>query len=415
MEDRSGEYTATFVPVPNGPYEFDKDTLEFIWTPVPQDAGESFTLTFEALFNKIRANPQVNEIKVSSGPVFRKIGEWPGASPLSSQFILVDSLVEGQSPKIILVGGNYWQGDISVFEPTGDGLNKLGGASNGNHPVGAGVITAGAERWVCIADYWTSRLRNFALRNGSLSEMAVSTELPGKPVLAGFDRDRSLSAVLCRTRDGFSVHAYRQEGQLQSKQVGNWSVPDDLVWRKLLVKPAAEEDSDDPPVFVLVGADFANGIYILEAESGAVRNVRTGGKGVIIDAIPCRLENRIYCLVAGENGTTVETVELTEFPEEGKYPSVMIDKDPVLCGFGAVNFSGASGGDLVALSATRAGIAFGGGTQQSSFDSAHFWAMPVPGRLFGKVAVYPGGGGNGETVIFVDNDGGVWSLGLTDR
>ena len=415
MESRTdGKYSVIFDPEPTGPYTMDPDTGLLIWTPDREDVGKVFDVRFDAIFGNMRSPGEDSLVRVSTGPKFKRVGEWQ-VRPGSIVHMTTEDLTGNGVPELLLFSGEYWRGEIAVFQRDDSGsFRNLAKASVSGRPVGAGVILAGTEKWLVIADYWNARLRFFTLRDGSLAEMAVTIELPGQPVLAGFDKERSVSVALCKVGNEMRVAAYRQEGQLNFSQIGEWTVPNDVAWKKLMVLPESISGSYGDgmtPVFALLGGNLSNSLYIL-AKDEPVKARRETGTGFVVDAAACQTTP---CLrILAEESGELSFVEMgVGNPESVDRKAIPAGPTPALCGFGAFDLTGNGASDVMMLGNSRLGIAFGSG--DGLYSDVSFWPLPMPARLFGVMTAIPEPAGKkGNSVLFLGDDDGIWSIHMAD-
>lgn len=408
MRNQRAKYSVFFDPAPAGRYSLDAASGAFSWTPAPEDAGKTFEVTFSGQFNLGRPNDQVNQVAVYSGFEFRRLGAWPNHDTDSTRFILTEDLTGDATPELVLISGDYWKGGVAVLSAgESGGYGQIDDATLSGHPVGAGIITAGAEKWVAVADYWNSRIRYFALRDGRLSEMALTIDLPGEPVLADFNRELSISAVLCRSGDSLRIIAYRQDGQLHFTRIGEWEVPDsDVVWRRLLILPTI---LDAPPVLALLGGNIGDSVLLFEQNVAAPRSLEHGRKGTLIDAVQNSEKLLLHCLV--DNDGTAELVTLDPAAEgAARFDPVPLGVDHALGGLFSGPLIGDDAADVAVFTSDRFAVAFA--SPDSLLHGVNFWPLPAPARIFGKVAPLPRPDGKGVDLVFADAGGGLWSVGL---
>ena len=415
---RQGQYTVNFFPAPEGKYDFDQTDGTLRWTPTPGDNGKTFEITFGALFSNARAKEQVNSVKVSAGPRFRKIHSLPPAVPGRILNLLSTDMDNDNVRELIIVSGGYWDGVIDVIHDTGDGFYSPSTSTTvPGRPVGAGVIMADGEKWLAVADYWNSRLRHYAMRGNSLSEMAVDINLPGPPILAGFDRESSVSSVICSGSESLQLACYRQVGQLSPTHIGTWSLPDEFSWRKILVLPGKPSTTGElASIPVVFGNDPENSVFIADFADNRLVPCKLPATGTLIDAV-LGPYNRVHCLVENAEGRR-EVISFTLSSAKGAPENVIrtpAGEGPALGGFVVANFFGAADvvPDVAVFSAAHMSVLFNQGTDGAS--QAHFWELPAPARMPGAATRMPATPENPEQVIFADGEGGLWSASLVDR
>ncbi|MCC8190755.1 MAG: CDC27 family protein [Planctomycetes bacterium] len=405
MEGRDGVYGAKFYPEPDGPYTIDSATGLLTWTPSAEDVGKEFEVEFSAAFRQmqLQARPQINKVLVLPGPVSRRVGELPAATATPRAIhVLAENLTGLDRPELIVVSGEYWNGTIDVLAEQDGAFRVVSATALTGRPAGAGIIRAGDEKWVAVADFWHSRVRYFAMRDGSLVEMALTIDLPGRPLAADFIRDKSILVVLCQTPDGPQVVAYRQEGQLNTEQVAAWTLPGDIVWRWL----AAVQSGSDPLVIAVAGMDITESLYLLaegrepaappHPYQGKVLGFQTGPDGSTVHALLDDGTMRAVSFTPGAGGsiTSRETVDMG---------------DIAYSGFAVADLTGQEGHDLVTLSASAAHVALGNRDGRST--NTVEWPLDQPPKLFGPAAVIrkptvP------DKIIYLAGDGGLWSLAI---
>ena len=413
MERREGIYGVTIYPEPKGPYDVTPSTGEFTWTPTQEDAGKTFEVSFSAVFKTMRARDQLNQVTVSSGPVFKNIVNWRIPELGDARHFLATDLDGDDKPEVIIVSGTFWDGDVVAFSESLDGeYEQLASTKLPGRPAGIGVILAEEEKWLAVADYWNSRLRHYALRGGNLAEMAVDIDLPGRPILAGFDMVSSTSALLCRSEDGTRVFAYRQRGQLRSEKIGEWLVPDEFVWRRLLLVPGNLLDKRETRL-VLLGGDAANAVYLMDIGSDAPKQLKLGIDGILLDASLGK-DGKVYCLVEQEGQLYLTAFRLDDNDKLVISAPVAAGEGPALCGFAAVSLAGQkSASDLMIFSSNRIGISFPVSAEEPG--ATNYWQLPKPARLFGGAVVMPGDLGREPRVLYLDVDGGLWTASIDNQ
>ncbi len=408
MENSDGAFKVTFRPAPAGPYTLNEKTGDFSWTPAPEDATKAFEISFAAVFkNNLRARDQISTITVSAGPEFRRLGGYADLNPAQTVHLLAEDMDGDGDQELVLFSGEYWRGHIVVFQSANNGeYRELSRSEISGRPVGAGVILADQEKWLALADYWNSRFRFFAHRNGKLAEMANTIDLPGPPILAGFNRDLSVAAALCRVDGGLRVVAHRQEGQLENRRIGEWRVPDDRLWRRILVLNAG---GDNQPKILLLGGSFPSPALVLEPGKEPVPAPPAGGDaaGVLVEAAPARDGARLRCLA--ENAGRLRLIALNTAANAKPAAGGAVDAGPApaLAGIALGDLTGAGGEDCAILSSGRIGIAFAGAEDGDS-PNMQFWPLPEPARLFGRPVVLGGGKG----LVYVGESGGLWNVGI---
>lgn len=404
----NGDYGVVISPNPDGKYSLAAGTGEFKWTPSQADAGKTFTITFSAVFKQVRALDQVNEVKVVSGPKFSRAAAYGEAVPGRICHFLCEDLAGNGRNDLIVATGEFWNGEIAAFSRMDKGeLLDISRVSFPGRPADMGVIMAGDEKWLAVADYWSSRLRHYALRSQNLAEMSVDIDLPGRPILAGFDRDASTSALLCRTSSGNRVFSYRQENQLSSVKIGEWALPPDFVWRRIIFLPGDRAKAIEP-VPVLFGGAAANAIMILEKNSGEPTPIRVPFKGILQDAI-YGPDRRFYCLIEDNGDLKLASFELLR---DGKL------KDPIEVPVGSGRYAvrlqaaklvnGGQGFNIVMLSSTQVGVAYVSGTGE--LGAPAYWELPHPTGLEPVFAPMPKTDSLPANLVYMTAGDGLWFI-----
>lgn len=410
MEKRDGVFRVSFQPEPTNKYRFDEKSGELSWLPAEQDAGKVFTVTFGAAFNNVVARDQINKVAVSSGPRFRSMLSIGEPRPGQIVHLLAEDLGGGEQAEIIAVQGQYWQGQISAFEETQDGfLQQVSRTAIPGRPAGAGVVLADGEKWLAVADYWNSRLRYYALRDGNLSEMAVDVDLPGRPLLAGFDRDSSMSVIVCSGESRLNLVCYRQEGQLKNTKIGEWPLPDDFVWRRILVLPANEEEGRGP-IPILIGGEPSGSIFLVDIAGDRLVPMKLDVPGGIVDAA-IGADGRVHCLVESEGRLNLVNFTHSFTGEAQEVVVSAVGDAAVVTGLVSVGFLARDGmHDLTVLSSDRLGISFVG--SDGRYGDFKWWNLPKPSRLFGDVVAVPAANGYSARMFYIDNAGDLWRVGI---
>ncbi|MDR3077153.1 MAG: hypothetical protein LBV15_00115, partial [Planctomycetota bacterium] len=428
---KNAAFQMAFKPEPGGEYRLDPQSGAFSWLPGDGDAGKTFTITFSAEAEGMNVREQVNQVTVSPAPRFRRVGVWPGADPNKAMFMCVGEIASEGVSDLALFSGEYWRGEIALLSPGPNGeFEEKARADLHGRPAGAGIIMADDEKWLAVADYWNSRLRFFTFRDNSLSEIAVNLELPGRPLLAGFHTKASVSAVLCQTGSSLTVIAYRQKGQRDSEKLGEWRIPGEYVWRRLLV---VERGGNNPPAVIAVGSDIGRSILFMEVGRKDPLVIRRDGvDGTLIDAAPYPDRHALLCLLEKNGAHYTAVMELPPYLRQGdsgsrsapppqparSAPAAASDTPlnfngpPPFCGMAVCDFSG-FGDDLLLLGATRLGAVFGhGGASQTELT---FWPLPAPARLFGQLEPIRQPKAERSEVVFVDMNGTLWAAGVYDQ
>lgn len=412
-EDRDGLYSATFFPKPESEFAVDPKTGDFVWIPSEADAGTTFEITFSAVFRNLLVRDQISSVYVSPGPTFKNICSWSSPVLGETMHMVAEDLTGDGPAKLIVITGNYWQGEIAAFSETSDGFfTQMSRTSLPGRPSAAGVIIADKEKWLAVADYWNSRLRHYALRDGNLSEMAVDIDLPGRPLMAGFDRTSATSAILCRMERAVKVVSYRQENQLHSTKLGEWEIPNEYVWRRILVLPG-KEDSNIGAIPLLIGGDPANSVLLLEKDNPNPRTIKLPIKGVILDAALSD-EGRVYCLVDNDGALSLASFIPGRDGKASDFRQGDAGQGPVLGGLAAAKFSGNGGAsDMVVLSSGKLGFAFMSAT--GGVGKATYWPLPTPSRLLGGLVTLPASEAGPTRVVYMDAEGEIWSVGMSTK
>ncbi len=410
MEDRpDAEYRVVVSPPPAGPHSLDANRGEFTWTPAADDAGKTFTITFTGVFTTIQSMDQVNRVAVSPQPVFKGVATLPPRRPGEATYLAAHDLTGDGAAEFIAVSGRFWDGVISLYQDGGDGFYKL--ATNTTfpgRPAGAGVIRAGDEYWIAVADYWNSRLRFYAFRSGHIAEMALSFDLPGRPVLSGFDAESALVTVLCRTDDAMRAVTFRQDGQLNTNRLGEWTLANEPVWQKVVI-PAASETLPEP-LPLLVGGTAANGLYLLDPTKDEPVRIDLDRPGVITDAA-AGPEGRVYLLLRdGESVTVTSFLPATD----GRAVDVRDNPFgawPALSGLAALRFSAsAPGPDVMVLDTDtlRTGLALVPDQPLTMMEVP----LPTAARVLGNVVTMAKKDRTGSILLYLDAARDVWTIDL---
>ncbi len=409
MEKRAGRYTVAFSPPPAGKFAFDETSGELLWTPAEQDAGKSFTITFGASFNNVRAREQANTVAVGSGPRFRSLHSLDASPPGEIIHLLAVDMNQDGGQEIIVVSGQFWEGRITTLAETSEGFfQPLSLAAFPGRPAGAGVVMAESETWLAVADYWNSRLRHYALRDGNISEVAVDVDLPGRPLLAGFDRDSSMSALVCRLGDRLELICYRQQGQLQIDKVGQWPLPDENVWKNIFILPGDDEGGRQP-LPVLIGGDA---ILQVDIANGTLVPLDIGVPGAIVNAA-AGPDGRLHCLVEDKGRLSLIAFSPSLNGRAGNVGVSAAGPAPALGGMAAVGFHAReSGHDVAVFSSGRIGVAFS--RADGSFTDVAWWDLPGPFRLFGPAVAAPTSQTHPARVFYIDEAGNLWRMNMAD-
>ncbi|MDR2390710.1 MAG: hypothetical protein LBE84_03390, partial [Planctomycetota bacterium] len=462
MNARAGTFKAGMTPNPAVPFQLDAKTNVFSWTPAPDDAGKEFTLSFGADFQNARAKEQISRFTVSSGPVFKKIGSWENGEPSGAEFLAATDLNGNGKPDLALVSGNYSQSEIAIFTQTGnESLIETARLPISGRSAGAGAIAADTERWLAVADYWSSRIRFFAFRENVLSEMAVNIDLPGRPLLAGFNTEEATIAVVCRTDDGGTrLFFFRQKGQRDNELLGEWELPENFLWRRVIVLPTAIRNT---PAVIVAGSDSANSIFL--AESGNAQRTllsRPDMNGPLIDIAARPDYKSLICLWDKGNRRFVGSLEFqdstkpaasranrspqpasTPPPQTGapslqpqanrnafrrpaasaqqtgrNQPSVpaaqsyTVSGGPLICGFTVIGAPEANP-DVLLLGTARVGVIFD--FESGGKGETYFWPLPEPARLLGNIVELSRPNAANPVAVFIDEAGGLWSMTLSEE
>ncbi len=405
---KDGKFTAAVTPQPTGAYAMNGITGEFSWTPSEKDAGKTFTITFSAVFSTMQARDQVSKVVVSSSPRFRNICTHPTRRPGDISLLVANDFTRDGDTELVVVTGQFWDGSITAYKATPDGFfTQFATVAFPGRPAGAGAIRADDEDWLAVADFWNSRLRYFAFRSGQIAEVAVDVDLPGRPVLAAFDKNSSTSVLLCRLPEGMGVEMYRQEGQFRSVKTGEWRVPEDIVWKRLLVLPGGDER---PPLPVLCGGSGKRGIFLLDQAKPQPVPVVIEAEGTVLDAA-LGADGKVHCLL--QNSEKLAVVSFTPTIEGGAANRAISDGGtaPALAGFAAVNFSfDGLTPDLAIFSTGNLGLSVGYTPKERGQPS--YWPLPKPARLAGRPVLMPGAGGKGRRLAYMDAERDIWTVSL---
>ncbi|MCC8167356.1 MAG: hypothetical protein LIQ31_14750 [Planctomycetes bacterium] len=410
MEDRpDAEYRVVVNPPSAGAHSLDAATGEFVWTPAPDDAGKTFTITFTGVFTTIQSMDQINRVTVSPRPVFKGVATLPPRRPGEATHLVSHDLSGDGSAEFIAVSGRFWDGVISLYQEGGDGFYKLvTNTTFPGRPAGAGVIRAGDEYWIAVADYWNSRLRLYAFRSGHIAEMALSFDLPGRPVIAGFDAESSLVTVLCRTGEAMRAVSFRQEGQLNTNRLGEWTLPNEPIWQKVVIPTASETVPE--PLPVVVGGTAGNGLYLLDPAKTEPVRIALDRPGVITDAA-AGPDGKIYILLRDGETLTVTSFFATADGGAGDVRDHPFGAWPALSGLAAIRFSASSSEpDVVVLDTAtlRAGLALIPGQPLTPVEVP----LPSPARVLGNVSTLAKKDGTGTTLMYLDVARDVWTIDL---
>ncbi|MCL1999966.1 MAG: hypothetical protein FWG74_00910, partial [Planctomycetes bacterium] len=278
-----------------------------------------------------------------------------------------------------------------------DSFKELSRAAFFGRPVDAGVVMANREKWLAVADYWTSRIRYFVYRNENLSEISNTVHLPGAPILAGFNRDLSVSAALCLTPDAVQVVAYRQVTQIESTQIGNWQVPNEDVWRRLIVL----DGGNNQPRIVLLGSVFPTSVLLLEPDREPYPVPHASETGMLVDAAAAPGKPVVKCLI--ENAGQLRLVSLDISPDAKPAGTIEAGRTPALGGLSVGSLTGKDTDDFLVLGGNRLGVAFT--SADEGISEMRFWALPAPARLFGRPVMM----NNGKGMVYVGENGGLWN------
>ncbi len=405
---RDGRFNVTISPQPTGPFSLTPDTGDFVWTPSEKDAGKTFSITFGGAFGATQAKNQVCNVAVSSSPRFRNICTFTTRKPGEITHLVPHDFIGNGEMELTVVAGQFWEGVITSYKTTPDGfLTQLSSTNFPGRPAGAGVIKAADEDWLAVADFWNSRLRHFAYRSGQMAEVAVDVDLPGRPILAAFDRESATSAILCRQADKVGVYLYRQEGQYESVPAGEWQIPADLVWKRIVIVPKSEKS---PLLPILCGGTGKRGIFLLDMEKQKLVPVTLEVDGNLVDAA-IGPDGKVYCLF--QKADKLQIASFTPHLEKGAEGVAVMDGGiaPALAGLAAINFSGDSQLPDVAIFSTG-NLALSVGYTAKDRSKPAYWPLPKPARLSGSPAILPGKGGKGNRLAFMDAERDIWAVSL---
>jgi DNA-directed RNA polymerase subunit RPC12/RpoP len=393
-------------PAPASAPEFDPISGLLKWTPQPEDGGKTYKIVFRGIFGTKLSVDQENSVTVMAAPTV-------GSTNLSAETaagdicdIVVADLDDDGDMEIIVVSGDYWHSRILVY-----GRNAEGGFSQrwrtefGGRPIGAGLVTAKGEKWLAVADYWTSRIRYFAVRNDALSEMAVLIDLPGRPVMADFDAEQSVLVALCLTNAGFQAVAYRQVDQITSERIGSWPVPGNSQWRNLHLMKATSGATKGRMALVRGGAR-----PVLYRDFGAEADWRESGNRthVVMDSLPTA-DGETLTLLTATREQKVEAVFLTPDTALERRVEIPDWNAPVLGGVALADVNRDGIQDLILASQERIGIFF-----LDEFDritGTFVIPLEVPAQLnCSLVEVPPDARGRGEATFFLGADGKMYTV-----
>lgn len=412
---QQGSFAVAFNPVPEGEYSMNRNTGELRWTPAPGDAGKTFTITFSAEFasgNTIRrAVNQENSVLVGAGVGSQRVGDWQGGA-LFAHMATGDINGDGRV-ELVVVSGDYWRGEVRLLTPEPGGqYRELARTAFNGGPAGAGLILADREMWVAVADFWNARIRYFAFRDGNLSELVVTIPLPGNPLLADFHQASSVSAALCRTRDGLKVVSFRQTSQRDWKKLSEWEVPADFVWRQLRI---LESDGDATPALALFGGNAANSTLYLEhgEEKKPEWRGAIAGDAVLADAAYARKDGTTARLFMTGETMTLAVAQSLLAPADASGPKVserVIDagKPPALSGMIMLDITGDGTKETVFFDSGAASVLFG----DSGFNQNELtrWPLAAPPRALGSPCAAPNADGTGDEALYLGAEGGIWAL-----
>lgn len=405
-----GDYEALFSPEPRGRYRVDDRNGEFYWAPGEDDVGKNFDITFGVTFKASRAREQVNKVRVYSPPQFRNIYTPINIDPGEILHLLSGDLTGDGNQEIVAVAGKYWNARVTVLQETADGFfHPLGKAAFSGRPAGAGLLDVDGEIWVSIADYWNSRLRHYALRDGNVMEVPLETILPGRPVMAGFDRASGISAALCKLDGSMRLVAYHAVDWSLVEKTGDWTVPSGHVWRKVLMLPE-QPGTGLRPRALLVGSDPEGSVFLASPEESGLIRVGIPVAGTLIDAALAP-DGRVHCLFEADGqyslgrfavGADGSVLDLNVAP---------LGSQPLLNGIACLDlFGDRSGDDTAFLSAAKLDVAFSG---KHGYDSVAQWDLPIPSRLLGQAVTLRQGDGVPERIVYQDVNGSLWCAGLS--
>lgn len=412
-ENREWEYSVSVYPMPVGDFGLESKTGDFRWTPADADVGKTFEIMFSATLKNHRARDQINQVMVSPGPRFENAVNWTSPRPGEARQMTVADLNNDGRQDLILASGAFWEGEVVVFDISDDAeteSKRVASARLPGRPVGLGVILADDERWISVADYWNSRLRYYALRGGNLSEMAVDISLPGRPILTAFDTKSSTTAVICRNDDANHLLVYRQVGQLRSEKVGDWTVPDAFVWRRILLLPGVGDNSNTISRFLLFGGDAGESVYLVDEGDADPILLKLGISGMLVDAAADN-DGEVFCLVKNDNGLQLYRFTLDEDKDATLVGPVNAGGNAALGGFAVLPTDGQDAPVAFVLSTTSLGLSIA--SSGAGGDWVHYWPLPRPAMLLGQAVVIPGDRENAPRVAYFDDDGGVWSVDIS--
>lgn len=413
MQGLDGDFTALFSPEPRGRHRIDARTGEFSWTPAEEDVGRRFSLTFGVAFKNARAREQVNSVRVFSVPRFRVLHHLFDPEPGDKTFLFSADVTGDGRRDVIAVAGGFWDGTAAVLEETVDGLFHPQDRVNlPGRPVGAGLLSVAGKPWLAVADYWNSRLHYYVFENGRAVEAPVEVAVPGKPLLAAFDGESGLSAVLCRLDGSTRLVGHRAVDRTHVEKVGDWEVPAGHVWRSLLYLPEGAASGPRARA-LLIGSEPGRSVFLATPERGELLPVRVPVGGNVVNAALAG-NGRVKCLVELDGKYSLVAFDVDGGGIVSGLRTVYLPGGPFLNGMVGLDLfggdSGAGKGDDVALlSATKLALVF----SHEDGGVASEWELPAPSGLFGPMTILTGAGGGPDGAVYLDAAGDLWCVGLS--
>ena len=305
--DDAISYAVEFHPEPEGKAALDAESGEFVWTPSANDAGKQFSIVFRAETDKFISSPHSNRATVLPPPRSARVGEVEAPLAGAIAHMFAEDMDGDGVAELVVFAGEYWDTKILIYRRGADaGYEKKWEGAFAGRAAGVGVLHAGPEKWLAVADYWNSRIRYFALRNDLLEEMAITVDLPGRPLLAAFDAATANMAVLCRNERELVAAAFNQSDLLRTRLIRTWPVPDEYLWRHLFLvanPEAAGDDVDHDRLLLVRGGAEKKAVFQLDRLKQAQWSERGGAAPVLMNAAVDRERQRLLLLYAGGQGS----------------------------------------------------------------------------------------------------------------
>jgi DNA-directed RNA polymerase subunit RPC12/RpoP len=418
----SPSYQFEISPGPAEAPEFDPMTGVFTWTPGSDDEGKKFQIVFRGIHGTSLSMDQENTVAVLSRPAVKTTNA-SSAAEIGDLCRLLAADVDGDGKtELTAISGDYWTGRIKVFALETDGtLRERWQSEFSGRPVGAGIVSARGETWLAIADYWNSRIRFFAIRNNALSEVALSIILPGRPIMADVDPETSIIAALCLSDSGFQAVAYRQVDQLASEHLGTWPIPDNSLWRNLhILKANTGSQSGSTPgqavkappqsARLALVRGGARPLYYLDSSDGGTWRESGTTVATVLDSIRTENDDGVLLLTSGLNRKAAAVRIDPATSQERRYE---LDGLPEPVSSGMVLFDANADGkrDLAVITSEAIAVYF----EQDDGPGKKPVLAPMTGRarLFGSSAAFRQEASEpAEMMFFLTADGAIQSLSL---